>query len=111
VLDYSHVLRGHPCDPRSVLLFHVTDTPGRNGIDAVGFAISYTADTPGEAWLTDNRDALTAASANATKAQEWWVVVDLPDDVAEAYRWVDDLFSIPFEVVNRYRPFTFAAFS
>jgi len=44
----------------------------------------------------------------------WWVIVDMPEEVAKRYRhrldageWYDDNYLVPWTVVNRYEPFRF----
>jgi hypothetical protein len=49
----------------------------------------------------------------AVKDRDWWVIVDVPDDVVEAHRYKYDdepdpyQTRLPHDVANRYRPFTF----
>ena len=91
-------------------LFHATDDEGAQGIRVHGFAKSRVRDSAGCAWLADAREGATTGSADRT----WLVIIDMPDEIAEAhrYRFRDGTpylgnFCMPFEVVNRYRPFTF----
>jgi len=92
----------------AMLLYHSTDPPGRAGIEGAGFALSHLRDSPGASWFIDSRNPLVP-----TGRVGWWVIVDLPDDVAEAYREPDDdglrsdLFCVPWHVANAHRPFRF----
>jgi hypothetical protein len=93
-----------------VRLYHATDDKGVAGIRAQGFALSYVRDSGGAAWFAGTREGADTGSANRT----WLVVVEVPDEVADAhrYRFEDgspylDNFRIPFEIVNIYKPFKF----
>ena len=83
-------------------LFHVTDTAGRDGIEAIGFR-----DDP--TWFGLCRSTAIAATANPTKAREWGAIVDIPDDVVARHRDNDlhDTVGIPRDEVNRYQPFVY----
>lgn len=93
-----------------VLLFHGTDDAGAEGIRLHGFAVSHVGDSQGRSWLT--RDPSWSDTAGTTVTM--FVLVEMPDEVANEYRYhfgpndphpQDHL--VPFEVLNRYRPFTF----
>lgn len=50
----------------------------------------------------------------ATSRRDWWVIVDVPDELAERYRhYFDDgtpyldNYLVPFNVINGCRPFTY----
>ncbi|NNM44512.1 hypothetical protein [Knoellia koreensis] len=89
-------------------LHHYTNEAGARGIEARGFAVSHVGDSAGRSWFTDGVDSFVA-----TGSREWRVTVEIPDDVAEAYRYrFEDgtpylgNYLVPWEVVNAYRPFT-----
>jgi hypothetical protein len=91
-----------------VLLYHSTDEAGRTGIEANGFALSHNFDSPGMVWLSDSKHNALAARLG------WWVVVDMPDEVAREYQSYlasgdphTGNFRMPWEVANTYRPFRF----
>lgn len=92
-----------------MLLFHATDEAGRRGIEAEGFAVSHQKDSPGAAYLSDARDDPQLASRDGC-----WVIVDLPDEVAQEYLYTFDdgtvyegVYRVPWNVLNAYRPFTY----
>lgn len=89
-------------------LFHATDETGLQGIRAGGFRISHVGDSA--AWFADTREG----AATGRAGRSWLVIVDLPEDEAEKYRYrfedgeayLGNL-CIPFEVVNAVAPFRF----
>jgi hypothetical protein len=95
-------------------LYHSTDEAGKIGIETKGFGLSHTAEFPEASWFCAHKDPLIGSSVG------WWVIVEMPDDVAaahqfEAFHFVPshfqlsdvEFFLIPWNVVNRYRPFQF----
>ena len=93
-----------------VFLFHGTDDEGVQGIQADGFKVSHVRDSAGRAWFADTPEGATTGSAD----RRWLVIVDLPADIAEIYRYrFDDgepylgNFCVPFDVVNAAAPFRF----
>lgn len=86
-----------------VMLFHVTDDAGKRGIQKMGFGVSRTPDSPRSAWLRDDQHHPQLTNV----VGEWWVIVEVPDDVAEANRYEHDnhMFCVPWVVLNAYRPF------
>ncbi|KAA1422510.1 hypothetical protein FE697_015360 [Mumia zhuanghuii] len=85
-------------------LFHRTDEGGRKGIEQAGFARSHSLDCPEASWFLADRSLPAPYGARG-----WWVVVEMPAGVAADYCWEDDhdLYCIPWDVVNAYKPFTF----
>jgi hypothetical protein len=90
-------------------LFHLTSVDGRDRIAAHGFGSGRTETT--HTLLGHAPDADTVRTI--VVGTEWFVVVDLPDDVAARYLWVGapdtDLYSVPADVLNAHRPFEFVA--
>jgi hypothetical protein len=49
----------------------------------------------------------------AVKHRDWWVIVEVPDEVFEEHRYYSGdkpdpfMTRLPHEVANRYRPFTY----
>ena len=97
-----------------MILHHSTDQPGKTGIEMQGFGVSHVEAWPDASWFCAHKDALIGAGVG------WWVIVDIPDEVAaahqfEAFHFVPshfqlsdvEFFLIPWNVVNRYRPFQF----
>ena len=87
-------------------LYHATTIATATQIVREGFTLSRSRDTSGSAWfdLEPERAAWLAVHA------ECYIVVFMPDSVAEKYRWFlgDDVvspFCVPHDVVNNYLPF------
>ena len=86
-------------------------------IERLGFADTpdsgQDADTRGDTWFSFEREMQNTA----VKDRDWWVIVEVPDDVVAAHRYTYDgepgpyQTRLPHEVVNRYRPFTFEQIS
>ena len=87
-------------------LFHATDREGKEGIAESGFGVSHLPDSHCKSWFSTVKKE---ASATASRRSEWFVIVDMPNDVAERHRdpEVEYLYEIPWDVVNQYRPFRF----
>lgn len=93
----------------AVRLYHSTDNDGKRGIERDGFAVTHGKDYPGCSWFQPSRDRQVTSWR-----RDWWVIVDIPDEIVEPHRIVYaggllDEFNIPvpWDVVNRFRPFTF----
>lgn len=91
-------------------LFHGTDDDGARSIRSDGFARSDVDDSHEQSWFAETRDG----AATASRKVRWFVIVNIPDDIAERHRYrFDDgtaylgNFLIPWRVVNGYQPFTF----
>ena len=86
-------------------LYHATDKVGALGIRSKGFAVSHLNDSVDASWFSaDPNETLTGSHG-----EEWLVVVDLPDEVAEQYRHrfpdgdpYGSNFLIPRAIVNQY---------
>jgi hypothetical protein len=94
-----------------VRLYHSTDDDGRTGIEANGFAVSHNYDSAGMVWFSDSKDPQRQALASRVG---WWVVVDVPTEVAAKYQSCltpDEVhtgcFKMPWDVANAYRPFSY----
>jgi hypothetical protein len=92
----------------TVRLFHSTDIASAWTICEAGFLGSRVRDSQGKVWLAESMEG-AVGSAYATGC---FVVVDLPDELAERhrYRFDDgspylDAFLVPVETVNSARPF------
>lgn len=96
-----------------MLLYHSTPDRNRVSIELEGFK-----DTPesgqdeesrGHTWFSLARDMHNTA----VKDRDWWVVLDVPDEVFEENRYYmlgepnPFMTRLPHEVANRYMPFTF----
>lgn len=94
-------------------LYHSTPDRNKAGIELEGFK-----DTPesgqdpeskGHTWFSLCRD--TENTAN--KDRDWWVIVDVPDEVFEEHRYRTDgrpdrfMTRLPHGVANLCRPFTY----
>ena len=97
-----------------VILYHSTREAGKVGIQAEGFRLSHIEDHPLASWFCAHQDPVIGGGPG------WWVLVDVPDAVAEAYQFnafhfvpcgftLSDVefFLIPWDIVNRYQPFRF----
>jgi hypothetical protein len=92
-----------------VELIHETDEAGKRAIEARGFGLSHLPDLCGRSSFSSDR-----AGTMSSRGKGWLVIVTMPDDEAEPYRYrhVDGELdrthlSIPWEVVNRHEPFRF----
>ncbi|GAA1548416.1 hypothetical protein GCM10009804_00960 [Kribbella hippodromi] len=86
-------------------LYHRTDEAGKAGIEFEGFAVTATdKQSVGHSWFAGTKESPTARGAG------WWVIVELPDDVAESHRHDQFSYRLPFDLVNQYAPFTYEAF-
>ncbi|WP_454859093.1 hypothetical protein [Promicromonospora soli] len=93
-----------------VRLYHATTDAGRAGIEADGFAISHVGDSEGQSWFR----AWKANDATPGRGT-WWVIVTLPDDVAEQHVYPPDAqfdirlrkYRVPWDVLNAHRPFEY----
>ena len=84
-------------------LFHATDEAGMTDIRERGFAVSGI-DCPDGSWLAPSRQ-LAQSDGSRTG---WFVVVEVPDHVADKYRvWVDNEtpagYCLPWSVLNELR--------
>lgn len=86
-------------------LYHATDADGVAGIRRTGFAKSHLRDSQESSWFSANPTEAVALS----RGGGWFVVVDLPTEVAEPYRYSFedgqgylDTFLVPWAVVNEY---------
>jgi hypothetical protein len=97
-----------------VILYHSTHEAGKIGIQTEGFGLSHVEDHPVASWFCAHQDPVIGDGPG------WWVIVEVPDDVAAAHQFnafhfapcrfqLSDVefFLIPWDVVNRYRPFRF----
>jgi hypothetical protein len=83
-------------------LYHRTDDAGKAGIEHEGFAVTaLDPESVGHSWFAGTKESPTA------RGTRWWVIVELPDDVAEAHRYDQFNYRLPFAVVNSYAPFTY----
>jgi hypothetical protein len=93
-----------------MFLYHSTDDDGKAGIERAGFAVSHDRRYPNGNWFFG-----TKVGAHIGRGQDWWVIVDLPDEVAHKYADPDgtgepalqDYYQIPFYVVNACAPFRY----
>jgi hypothetical protein len=98
------------CMLLAVELYHATDEAGVLGIMKHGFVVSHLQDSQGSAWLCSTTESTITGSVG----HEWIVIVDMPSEVAEKYRYrfddgtpYLDNYLVPWEVVNAYRPFRY----
>lgn len=92
---------------RNMKLFHSTTAQAADAILVSGFAVSHVKDSVGHAWLCSSVE-----STQTGRDPEVLVVVEIPAEVAECYRYrfddgspYLDNYLTPFKVVNSYMPF------
>lgn len=86
-------------------LHHSTTEENARSIMREGFAVSHVSDSQGCTWFSSPRDHAFRANIGC-----WWIIVSIPDAVAERYRgrlpdgtqYLDN-FKVPWDVVNSYR--------
>lgn len=81
-------------------IYHSTSDAGKEGIEREGFNRSCVDDTPNANWFTRTRDPHVT-----TAFRDWWVIVDIPEEVVADYaaREIEHIgFTLPHDVVNRY---------
>jgi hypothetical protein len=103
-----------PPSPRRVarvILYHSTSEAGKIGIEHEGFARD-DRHCPKGSWFHSPKPR--PDEVVATWKQDWWVMVELPDDVAALYHhrfddgtYYDGVYCVPWDVLNQYRPFRY----
>jgi hypothetical protein len=63
-----------------MLLHHSTDEQGKVGIEQEGFRGSRQPHSAGHVWMSGSRQW------PSTSRREWWVLAELPDEVAKRFR-------------------------
>ena len=89
-----------------MILFHVTDKAGAQGIRTRGFGVSHLPDSVDCSWFNTDPELCRRTASHLG----WLVVVEVPDHLAEPYRATFENgtldigdFCIPWGVVNRFR--------
>jgi len=95
-----------------VRLYHATSERKARDILVRGFAVSHVRDSPDGSWFSSDPCSCISDVPDA----ELFVVVDIPDEIAELHRYILpdgslylDNYFVPWTVVNRYRA-TFESF-